>query len=800
MSLIADARQAWRSLSKTPAFTVTAILTLALGIGANAAIFSVVDAVLLKPLPYPSSHELVAVAELPPSGVRNSVAAATFFGWQDMARSFESMAARQAVSTTVLDLASPVEVRAARVSSGYFDVLGVTPARGRTFVEADGQPGAACVAVIADRAWTTLWARDQSVVGRAVRLADGDCVVVGVLPADSVFDRVPFQIYLPITFTAETAPRGHYLTVIARLRAETSVESALGEMQAIGPTVAATQPGKDDWSATVVPLRDTVVRADTRRLVLVLFGAVALVLLVAVVNVGGLGLSRAAQRQREVSIRLALGAGSGRLFRYFLIESLLLSTAGGGAGVLLGYWAVRAFTAIMPPGTLPTEAAVALDVRVFAYLALLVMCISAVVAVAPSVQAARGTASDALRKQGRSVTLSRGTRRSQDALVVVQIALAMVLVTGAALLVTSFNRLTDVDPGFDPKNVTTFRLAMPTSMPADRWRQVHQDVLGRLEQLPGVEAAGAATSLPLRGWLYGTSVRVDGVAPTDPTRMNAHVQHVGGRYFDALRIPLEAGRAFVPADQMPNARVAIVNQTFVRRFIGEGSALGRRLRLGISSDDADTWEVVGVVHDLKTGGLADSELQTPEVYVPLAAAPMPALSYVVRADGAPPSIRSLQEVVQQVDPDRPLTAFMTMEALVGDSVVGQRFRTWLVGGFAAVSLLLAVIGIYAVRTQAVAARRRELGIRLALGATRQQVIRLIVGQGGVLVGLGVVTGAAAGYVAAGAIQQWLFAVEAGDPGPMLMAVFVLGAAGIAASWVPARRAAAVPPVEALRHD
>jgi putative ABC transport system permease protein len=800
MSLIADARQAWRSLRRTPTFTVTAIVTLALGIGANAAIFSVVDAVLLKPLPYQESDRLVAVAELPPSGLRNSVSAASFFGWQAAATSFESMAARQSVSTTVLGLAAPAEVRAARVTTGYFDVLGVGAARGRTFSESDGQSGAPCVAVIADRSWTTLWARDPAIIGSAIRLADGECVVAGVLPADSVFDRVPIQIYLPFQFTAETAPNGHYLSVTARLRDDASVESARSEMQVIAPAVAGAQPGKQDWSAAVDPLQATVVRADTRRLVLVLFGAVAVVLLVAVVNVGGLGLSRASQRQREVSIRLALGAGSRRLFRYFLVESLLLSALGGGLGVLLGYWMVRALTTIMPPGTLPTEAAIALDARVFAFLALLVVFISALVAAAPALQAIKGAASDALRKEGRSATLSRGTRRSQDTLVVMQIALAMVLVTSATLLVTSFTRLTRVDPGFDPAGVTTFRLAVPTSVAEAQWSQIHGGIIDELGRLAGVEAVGAATSLPLRGWLYGTSVRVEGVAPTEPTRMNAHVQHVRGRYFEALRIPLEEGRYFTDADQTANARVAIVNHTFLRRFIGAGAGVGHRLRLGISDDDSVSWEVIGVVADLKTGGLADADLRTPEVYVPHAAAPAPTLSYVVRAAGPPPSVRTLQEVVQRVDPDRPLTAYMTMEDLVGDSVVGQRFRTWLVTGFAAVSLLLAVIGVYSVRTQAVAARRRELGIRLALGATRQQVMRLVVGQGGVLVGLGVALGLAGGLLAAGAIEQWLFAVESKNPGPLVIALLVLGSAGLVASWVPARRAAAVPPAEALRHE
>jgi putative ABC transport system permease protein len=395
----------------------------------------------------------------------------------------------------------------------------------------------------------------------------------------------------------------------------------------------------------------------------------------------------------------------------------------------------------------------------------------------------------------------------QNGLLVAQVAFAMILVASASMLAVSFVRLSRVDPGFSPAGVLTFRITMPqASPPGEETARFHAQITDELRRLAPVGVVGAASSLPLRGWLYGTSVRVEGITLADPARANAHVQSIVGDYFAALGIPVKAGRPLSDADASGNSRVVVVNETFVRRFIGNGPAVGRRVVLGIGDDGKGgvipSWEVVGVISDVKTGGLADAELLTPEVYVPHRQAPVSTMAYAVRARNtettdAPVSVNAIRDAVRNVDARVPLTAVMSMEALIGDSVVLPRFRTWLVMGFAGVTLLVAAIGVYAVRVQAVTARRREVGIRLALGATRSQVMQLMVKQGMRPLLIGVVIGLVGARLSVGAIEAWLFGVGTNDVGPLGLAAAILGGVALLASWIPARRAARVEP---LRQD
>jgi putative ABC transport system permease protein len=663
------------------------------------------------------------------------------------------------------------------------------------------------VVLLSDRLWASRWSRDGAIVGQTIRLADGTCEVVGVLPPAPAFERVPYQAYTPLTFTMATAPRGHFLTVIGRLRPETTVAQASAEMVGLSATINRNDAVKADWRAVVEPWRNTVVRSDSRRLVLVLFGTVVVVLLVASVNVASLALVRASARRRDVSIRLALGAGMARLFSHYLAESLLVVLAGGLLGILVAQWCLAVFLFLAPAGTLPAEAAVSVDGRVLWFTSGLIVLVSLIAGSIPAWQSLRATAADALRGESRSSTASASTRRTQNALLIAQVGLAMVLVTGAAMLSISFARLTRVDPGFDPRGTVTFRLSVPEAGAAtEQVALFHAQVLDELQRQPGVASVGASTSLPLHGWLYGTSIRVEGLAATDPLRMNAHVQHVVGDYFDAMGIPLKEGRAFRDSDQRGGAPVAIVNETFARRFIGDDRVIGRQLHLGINDDGGGTpsasWEVVGVIRDVKTGGLADAELLTPEVYVPHGQAPAPTVSYVVRARDPERLLTSkgIRAAVGRVDARVPIGAFVPGDILIDDSVVVQRFRTVLMAAFAGLTLVIAVIGVYAIRAQAVTARLREVGIRLALGATRSQVMRLVIGQGLRLVSAGIALGAGISFAAGGAIQQWLFGVEAGDAIPLLLAAVTLGGAALIASWLPARRATRVHALDSLRHE
>jgi putative ABC transport system permease protein len=747
------------------------------------------------------------VAELPPSGVRNTVSPISFLTWQESARTFSGLAARQTVSVILADNGDPEELRGARVSTSYFDVLGVAPAVGRGFGVADGQPGAPCVVILSDRLWSRRWGSSPQLVGQSIHFNDLACEVIGVLPPGSVFDRLPYEVYVPLTFTKANAPRGHFLTVIGRLQPNATLAQADAEIEGLASALAAVTPSKTGWTAVVDPLRSTIVRADSRRLVLILFGAVGVLLLVACVNVAGLALSRASVRRREVSIRLALGAGTGRLFSHFIAESLLVVTVGALAGLLVGQWSLSAFTSLMPAGTLPREAASALDGRVLLFTVGLVAIVSVVFGSIPAWQSLRTGASEALRTEGRATTASPAVRQMQNGLLVTQVALAMILVASASMLAVSFVRLSRVDPGFSPEGVLTFRISLPKAAPTDEeMAAFHTRVLDELRRVAPVSAVGAAASLPLRGWLYGTSVRVEGIPLADPSRANAHVQPVVGDYFAALGIPVKAGRALNDADGSSNSRVAVVNETFVRRFIGEGPAVGRRVVLGIGDDGKGgvipSWEVVGVISDVKTGGLADAELLTPEVYVPHRQSPLATMAYAVRARSpeAPVLVNAIRDAMRNVGGRVPVTAVMSMDALIGDSVVLPRFRTWLVIGFAGITLLMAAIGVYAVRVQAVTARRREVGIRMALGATRSQVMHLMVRQGLRPLLIGVAIGLTGARLSVSAIEAWLFKVGTNDIGPLGLAAAILCGVALLASWIPARRASRVEPLETLRQD
>ncbi len=799
MTLMLDLRHALRSLAAAPLFSATVVFTLALGFGVNAAVFSLVDAVMLRPLPFPSPEQLVAVAELPPTGVPNTVAGASYFHWVRAARSFDGLAARQATSLAVVGGAQPEEMRGARVSANYFEVLGLRPAYGRAFTDVDAAQGAACVVVLSHRGWQRLWPADPVTVGRTIRTATTTCEVVGVLPAGSVFDRLPYLLYQPLGFTETTAPRGHYLTVIGRLHQGVTLEQAGAEMRTIAGAFNASSAAKRDWSATVDPWRDTVVRAQSRQLVLVLFGAVALVLLVAVVNISSLSLSRATARRREVSVRMALGAGTGRLLRYFLVETAVLTMAGAAAGLALAAGALRLFVALMPAGTLPAELDVHLDARVLLFALVVVSVVTLVLGVLPAWQSRTTSAGEALRSGGRGSTGPAATRRVQHGLLIAQVAVAMMLVTGAAWLTVSFSRLSAVDPGFAPERVMTVRIALPGSPSAEQSAAIHGRLLTRLQSLAGVREVGAATSLPLQGWLYGTTVRVAGAPEVDVAQQNAHIQYVSGQYFDALGIRVKAGRT-LSGRQGGEARQVVVNETFARRFIGDGDGVGRQVFLGAMDGGQSPWEVVGVIADLKTGGLADAALATPEVYVPHALGPAPSMNYVMRAPDRMPTEAEIRQAVAQVDAAQPVSAIRPMTQVIGGSLVTQKFRTALVGGFAVLALLVAVTGVYALRAQAVAARRREFGIRLALGATAGQVTRLVVAQGAAQVVAGLTLGAAGAWWASGAIEPWLFDVAVTDVAPAGVAVLLLGGSAIAASWWPARTAGRVSPSETLRAD
>jgi putative ABC transport system permease protein len=804
-SLHHDVRDAARSIRRAPGFALLVVSTLALGIGVNTAIFTVVDALLFKSLPYRDADALVRVAEWPSTGGNYTVAPTAFLDWRGRTRTLARLEARLVLTVGVLGGDQAEQVRGARVTSGYFDLLGVTAARGRTFAPSDDQPGQPCRVVLSHRLWARRFNALESAIGQPARFTEGTCDVIGVLPADSVFDRAAVEAYFPLAFTPAVAQsNGRVLTVWSRVVPGASLDQARAEMAALAATFNSTRGSAGrGWTTAITPLRDVVMRADTRQLAIVLFVAVGVVLVVACVNITGLSLSRAIDRRRELMLRGALGAGRWRVFRLLLVESLVLASAGGAAGLLVGSVALRLFLSLAPPGTLPAEAAAALDSRALLFTGGLALAAGVLFGTLPAWQGAgyrpRGSTMQTMR-----IVDPRG--RLHGTLLVVEIAMAVVLVTGAGLLAVSFIRLTGVNPGFATDRTITMPLTLPDAkyqQPAD-WAMFYERLLDGLRRDPSVAHASVVTSLPLGGWLFGTRFAVEGV-PSDPARpTSAHIQCASTDYFETIGVPVVEGRAFTEADTARAPLVAMVNRTFARRFVGDGPAVGRRVTLGIDTADGrrdQIWTVVGVIANVKTGGLADDDLATPEIYVPHTQSPMPGLFVLVRSrtDGAAvaPALRS---AIRGLDPDLPMSAITSLDEHLGASVRTQRFRTTMIAAFAVLAGVLATLGVYAVRARAVAARRREIGVRVALGATRGQVLGLLVGHGLRPVLAGLAIGIAAALMSTRLIQQWLFSTSATDPLVLAGVAIAIGAAGVIASWLPARRAASADPVAALRQD
>ena len=761
----------------------------ALGIGVNTAVFSLVDALLFKALPHAKADRLVLAAEWPRAGAGgNWTAAPTMFAhWREATSTLAGIEASLPQQFAFVDRGETDEVAGARVTPGYFDLLGVAGARGRTFARADGTAAAPCVAVVTDRFWQRRLGADVAAIGRQLHLSDQLCTLIGILPADSVFDRGAPEVYVPLVVSpAEAHSESRMLTVLGRLRDSVTLNQASAELAGLAASYNATRGSAGvNWTATAFPWRDILVRTDARQLVWILFAAVAAVLVIACANVAGLSLSRTIVRRREIAVRAALGAGRGRLVRTLVTESLVLSFAGGAVALVVGSLALRALLVLVPPGTLPAELSPSLDGRALFFTTVASVLTRVLSGLLPAWQAGRVTLTEALAATGRGFTASRTTSRAQSALLVAELALAMVLVTESALLAMSLVKLGEVEPGFDASHVLTAQL----SAPAGRYRSdeevaaFYAKARAAIEAIPRVEHAGAVTSLPLGGWLYGSSFTILGAIPPDPPP-STHLQSVTPGYFEALRMSLATGRAFTDADGARAPRVAIVNETLVRRFMPEGEALGRFLKLSVGEDPAEpSWKIVGVMRNVKTRGLADPDLATPEIYLPQAQAPMPVMFLAVRTSLADPMqlVPDVRAAIHAIEPELPLGDVMTMDGRIVASLGAQRLRTAIIGGFAGLAALLACLGAYAVRSRAVAARLREMGIRAALGATPGQIVRLTLAQGTTLAAVGLGCGLVASWALTGYLRPWLFATRASDPIIIAGSVVCLGGAAVLAS-------------------
>jgi len=785
-------------LLKRPGFTVVAVITLALGIGANTAIFSLVNAVLLSPLPFAEPERLVWTWGEFSGGNRASTSPPDFLDYRAQNRSFEELAAMRFNSFNLIDAGEPERVIGSLVTANFFQALGVKLVQGRAFLPEEEQSGREQVAIIGQGLWRRRFGGDPQIIGKTITLDGRGHTVVGVAP-DATRVLQEAEIWTPLTFDNPDMKirRFHFLRAIGRLRQGVTLQQAQADIDAVVAGLEKLYPESNkDWRLRLVPMREYLV-GQTRRPLYVLFGAVVFVLLIACANVANLMLAQASRRQKEVTLRHALGANRMRLIRQLLTESALLSLIAGGLGLLLAWWSPDVLMA-MAADSIPNVGEIRLDNRVLGFTLLVSLLTGVVFGLAPALQASRPDLNETLKEGGKGGGSGSRTGRARNALIVIEVAMALVLLVGAGLLIKSFRRLQEVDPGFDPRNLLTMRLFLPQSKYAEpQQRQAFfEQVLRRVETLPGVRAVGTSTMIPTLGG-GDTYFTIEGSPFPDPDRkvtaLNPMVSH---DYLRAMKIPLIKGRHFTePETKEEKAKTVIINEAFARAYFAGGSPLGKRLII----DMGEPWtcEIIGVARD--TTQFALNVGAFPMMYLPSIRAGFAAV--VIRASGDPLALTaSVREAVREVDRDQPIANIRSMDQIMSNMAGEARFRTLLLGVFAAVALLLSAIGIYGVIAYSVAQRTREIGIRMALGAHGGDVLGLMIMQGMKLALIGVGVGIAGALALTRVLSNLLFNVSATDPPTFVGVSTLLALVALLACYVPARRATKVDPMIALRYE
>jgi putative ABC transport system permease protein len=806
-TFLTDLRFAARFLLKNPVFTAVAVCTLALGIGANTAVFSLVNTVLIRPLPYSEAERLAVIWERRFASERptNVVGPANFLRWQERSRAFSAMAAIADTRANLTGVGEPEDLSGQSVNPNLFPMLGVKAALGRTFVHDEGRPGGADVIILSDSLWRRRFGADAGVIGRSITINGLPHTVVGVMPPGFSILEGGSTFWMPMTFTAEHRnPRGRYLRVVGRLRDGVSPEAAQREMDAIAAGLRAELPQFDTgWGVRVVPLNQQVF-GEIRPVLLVLLGAVGFVLLLACVNVANLMLNRGLARERELAVRAALGAGRGRLVRQMLTEGLLVAVLGGAVAVLIASWSLDW---LLPAATrllsIPRAERVTLDATVLAFALAISLATVLVFALVPALSLARTPIEGALREGVRSGQESRGHKNLRRALAVVQLALAFTLLIGAGLMVRSVGRLLSVNPRFSPDHVLTMRVLLPESKypkPEDGVR-FFDTVVEELSRLPGVAAVGVTSGMPFRGVPIGTSFAIEGRAfPGEARLPGADIRIIGGQYFQAMRIALLQGRPFDARDGDKGRGAAIVNQALVREHFPNQNPLGQRMnvRLGRGEGGQDA-EIVGVVPDVPHQSL-DTAVR-PMIYLTNRQMGFTWMQIVVRTTGEPSAATALAVgQIRRLDPELPVSEIATMEEVVADSVAQRRFAMLLLGVFGVLALVLAAVGVYGVLSYSMAQRVPEIGVRLALGAAPGQLVRHFLKDGALLTALGVGAGLTIGLGVSRLLGKLLYEVTPADPLTYAAVAAVLAVVATVAAYLPVRRASRVDPVVALRNE
>jgi putative ABC transport system permease protein len=811
-----DLTYAVRSLGKTPSFTIVVVVTLALGIGANTAVFSVADAVMLRPYSYPNMERIVSLNERARSGQQMSVAWPTYQDWRDQNQVFEHLGIYRGATVNLTGMDQAERLSGAVLSSAVFETMGIPALIGRAFTAEDDTPGAGRIAVISERLWRGRFDADAAVLGRSVLLNNEPHTIVGVMPAAMRFPSRLTDVWLPLGPIVDTLPtsRGSHpgLIAIGKLKAGVPFDRAVSDMDTIARRLEQQYPESNtNLAVEMTPYYEQIVQ-NIRPTLLVLLGAVGFVLLIACANLANLMLARSERRQREIAVRRALGADRRRIVQQLLTESLVMAILGGGIGVLLAYWIVQMFVASRPV-TIPRIDLVGVDLRVLGFATLLSLATGVIYGLVPALRASNPDVVTALKQSGRGSILAPSVRL-RSVLVVAQVALALMLLVGAGLMMRSFVRLMAIEPGFDPDNVVTMRTTLPAAKYKDReqWLAFHSDLIGRVATLPGITAAALNSALPLEGGGSESSLMVEGrpVPPPGAPPTMTLFQASSPDYHRAMGIQLLRGRYFTAQDSEAASRVVIVDETLVSKLFPNEEPLRKRISFetrGTRENPDPLWrEIVGVVRHVRHYGLTTGPSYV-QVYTPLMQLPIwfeqrrPSMALVARTSLAPEAVvGSIRRELNAIDRDIPLYGVQLMSTYLSQNTEQPRLSVALLIGFSALALTLAVVGIYGVVSYSVAQRTQEIGVRMALGASGRDVMRLVVGRAAILVISGVALGVAGALGLSSLIRTMLYQVSERDPATFAAIVVILASVGVLASVMPARRATRVDPIVALRES
>ena len=809
-SLLRDVRHSARSLRQSPGFTAIAVLTLAIGIGANTAIFSFVDAMLLRPLPYPDADRIVRVMEKPPRGERNGISTLNFLDWQRDNTVFDFMSAQTGDTVTLTGGSEPVQLRGGLVSAGYFKVFGAEPALGRTFLPGEDQLGKHQVAVISHSVWVTQFGADPTIVNRTVLLNNEPHTIVGVLPATSAFDRAPVQLWRPLAFKPSNMTRDfHWMVSFARLKDGVTLTQARANMDAIGKRIENDFPASNKgWGVVVEPYAETLINAQARTIILLLISSTGFLLLIGCANLANLALARGVSREREVVVRASLGAGRWDLIRQFLTENVLLSICGGLFGLVIGYGLMNGMGLMLPPFTLPREVNASMDARVLLFALVVSIATGILFGMAPALQATKPDLAASMKEESRGSSGSAGRRRLRDSLIVAEIALAFMLLVVSGLMMRSFVGLLNIDAGFDSTNVLTMRMPATIEQFPDpeQMNRYLREVRAAVEAVPGVRETAYSCAPPMQGTCYGMPMQAANKPLVELARREGgFYKVVSPSYFSTLGIKPVKGRLLADTDTSSSPPVLVLNERMVKRFFPTEEPVGQRLLIqkivpGKTELGADiSWEVVGVIRDEKIGGPED--VQSAGVYVSNEQSPVYGMVLNIRASLNPLTLQTqITAAIRSVNKNQALSDIRSVDQIRDQAMGGRRLVSVLLGTFATVALILAGLGIYGVISYNVAQRTREMGIRAALGATERSLLRLILDRGVRLTLIGLAIGVAGAIGLTRLMATLLYGIGARDPVTMVAVGVILAGVAIAASYVPALRATRVDPVVALRYE